>query len=133
MCIRDRLNELGESLFERARLERGTARQAARESFLRRAATTYEQTLAIDPENVTAHYNLGLLYLQLGQKEKGREHLALHQKYKPDDNARDKAVAVARHDDPAANRAAEAVVIYDLQREGAFGLSDAREARGGKQ
>jgi tetratricopeptide (TPR) repeat protein len=116
------LNELGESLFERARLERGSARKAARESFLRRAATTYELTLAIDPENVAAHYNLGLLYLQLGEKEKGREHLALHQKYKPDDNARDRAVAIARERDAAADHAAEAIVIYDLQRPGAYEL-----------
>ncbi|HXT49454.1 MAG TPA: tetratricopeptide repeat protein, partial [Thermoanaerobaculia bacterium] len=116
------LNELGESLFERARLERGPARKAAREAFLRRAAATYEQTLAIDPENVTAHYNLGLLYLQLGEKEKGREHQALHQKYKPDDNARDRAIAIARERDPAADHAAEAIVIYDLQRPAAVEL-----------
>jgi tetratricopeptide (TPR) repeat protein len=116
------LNELGETLFERARLERGPERKAAREAFLRRAADTYERALGIDPENVTAHYNLGLLYMQLGDKAKGREHLALHQLYKPDDNARDRAVAIARQRDPAADHAAEAIVIYDLARPGAFEL-----------
>ena len=47
---------------------------------------------------------------------------ALHARYKPDDNARDRAVALARRANPAANHAAEDVVIYDLQRPGAFGL-----------
>ena len=43
-------------------------------------------------------------------------------KYKPDDNARDEAVAKARIKYPAANHAAEAIVIYDLQRPGAYEL-----------
>ncbi|HEV8631811.1 MAG TPA: tetratricopeptide repeat protein, partial [Thermoanaerobaculia bacterium] len=116
------LDELGEALFERARVERGAERQAARVAFLRRAAATYERALALDPENMAAHYNLGLIYLQLGDQQKGREHQALHQKYKPDDNARDRAVAIARERNPAADHAAEAIVIYDLARPGAFEL-----------
>ena len=51
----------------------------------------------------------------------------------PDDNARDKAISIARKNDPAGDHSAEAVVIYDLQRTGAFGLPDARPASGGKQ
>ena len=50
------------------------------------------------------------------------EHRRLHEKYRPDDNARDLAVAAARRRDPAADHAAQAIVIYDLQRPGAFGL-----------
>ena len=46
-----------------------------------------------------------------------------HERYRPDDNARDRAVSVARRNDPAADRAAQAVVIYDLQRAGAVGLA----------
>jgi tetratricopeptide (TPR) repeat protein len=109
------LNELGATLFERARLERGAQRKAAREAFLRRSAVTFERVLVLDPENVTAHYNLGLLYMQLGDRAKGREHMALHQRYKPDDNARDRAIAIQREKDPAADHAAETIVIYDLQ------------------
>jgi hypothetical protein len=45
-------------------------------------------------------------------------------KYKPDDNARDQAIAVARTADPAADHAAEAIVIYDLARPGTFELAD---------
>ncbi|MEE2908230.1 MAG: hypothetical protein VX527_10430, partial [Planctomycetota bacterium] len=37
-----------------------------------------------------------------------------HGKYKVDDNARDRAISEARRKYPAANRASEAVVIYDL-------------------
>ncbi|HEV8241554.1 MAG TPA: tetratricopeptide repeat protein, partial [Thermoanaerobaculia bacterium] len=109
----------GTTLFDRAKLERGAQRKAARDEYLHRAVATFERVLTIDPENVTAHYNLGLLYLQLGDKAKGREHLALHQKYKPDDNARDHAIAIARERDPAADHAAETIVIYDLRRPGA--------------
>ena len=39
----------------------------------------------------------------------------------PDSNALDRAKTAARQRDPAANHAAEAVVIYDLQRPGAYG------------
>ncbi len=56
-----------------------------------------------------------------------RRALAEHAKYKPDDNARDRAVALARQRYPAANHAAEPVVVYDLQREGAFGLASSSE------
>jgi hypothetical protein len=54
--------------------------------------------------------------------EEADEHGRLHAKYKPDDNARDRAIAAARRKYPAANHAAEAVVIYDLQRPDAFEL-----------
>ena len=48
--------------------------------------------------------------------EQASHHQELHLRYKPDDNARDRAVAAARKRYPAANHAAEAVVIYDLNR-----------------
>ncbi len=109
-------NELGLVLFERAKQERGESRAAARREMLERAAGWFEKSLALDPENVTAHYNSNLLYRQLGDDEKARHHLERYLAYKPDDNARDKAIAIARAADPAANHAAEAVVIYDLGR-----------------
>jgi hypothetical protein len=46
----------------------------------------------------------------------------LHEKYRPDDNARDIAVANARRANPAADNAAQAITIYKLQRIGAPGL-----------
>ncbi|MGE3312720.1 MAG: tetratricopeptide repeat protein [Limisphaerales bacterium] len=116
------LNELGQTLFERAKMERGPQRKAERERFLREAIRRFKQALAVDPENVTAHYNLGLIHAQLGEETAANEHRRLHEKYRPDDNARDRAVTAARLRDPAADHAAQAIVIYDLQRDGAPGL-----------
>ena len=93
-----------------------------REDFLGRARDAFEHTLGIDPENTNAHYNLALVMAELGDEETAEKHRLLHEKYRPDDNARDQAVAAARRKDPAANHAAEAVVVYDLRRQGAFEL-----------
>ena len=71
-----------------------------------------------------------LIYKQLGDDEQAAEHSRLHAKYKPDDNARDRAIATHRAANPAANHAAEAIVIYDLHRAGAFGLRNAVAATG---
>ncbi len=116
------INQLGGALFERAKAERGAARRAERDRYLRDAVARFEQTLAIDSENVTAHYNLALLYAQLGDEARAAEHRRLHEKYRPDDNARDQAVTLARLRDRAADHAAQAIVLYDLQRDGAFGM-----------
>lgn len=124
-------NQLGLALFERAKLERGSARAEARTAWLHEARESFERALAIDPENVTAHYNLGLIHSQLGDREAARRHQALHAKYKPDDNARDRAIVVARRADPAADHAAEAIVIYDLHRPERFEGSRAGIAGGG--
>jgi tetratricopeptide (TPR) repeat protein len=109
------INELGQALFERAKVERGHARSAARRDFLQRAAAQFERTLAIDSENVTAHYALSLIYRELGDAARSADHAALHARYKPDDNARDHAVAVHRLANPAANHAAQSIVIYPLR------------------
>jgi tetratricopeptide (TPR) repeat protein len=116
------LAELGQTLFERAKQERGPGRAKEREALLREAIEYFDQVLALDAENLTAHYNMQLIYAQLGDEAKAEEHHQLHLKYKPDDNARDHAIAVARMNNPAANHAAEAIVIYDLQRPGAHEL-----------
>lgn len=112
--------ELGQSLYERARQERGEARQARRAELLQEARAAFERVLSLEPEHVAAHYNLYLLWRELGDEEKAAEHLVFYRKYKVDDNARDRAVAVARASDAAADHAAEAIVLYDLHREGAF-------------
>ncbi len=109
------LDALGETLYERARQKRGEARKAERERLLRAAVGRFEQTLALDPENLAAHYNLALVYQALGETERAEQHRRLHATYKPDDNAADFAVAEHRRSHPAADHAAEAVVIYDLK------------------
>jgi tetratricopeptide (TPR) repeat protein len=118
------INELGLTLFERAKQERGQA--ARRDDLLRQAAAQFQKTLALDPENVTAHHNLALIHAQLGDAKLAEHHRRLHERYRPDDNARDRAVASARRRDPAADHAAQAIVIYPLQRAGAMDLSAQR-------
>ena len=115
------INELGQTLFERAKLERGDKTQ--QQQFLARAAEQFKKTLELDSENLTAHYNLALIYHQLGDEQRAAEHQRLHERYRPDDNARDRAIAIERRRNPAADHAAQATVIYSLQRPGAPGLS----------
>ena len=114
------LGELGATLVDLAALERGDARRANRDRLLREAVSWFERSLEIDPERAQAHYNLYLALLQLGDTERAERHRALHEKYRPDDNARDRAVAAARRRDPAANHNAEAIVIHDLTRPDRF-------------
>jgi len=110
------LNELGRTLYERARQERGAQRREARLAFLNRARLRLEQALTIDPENDAVHHNLSLVLSELGDEEGAAEHRELHEKYRTDDNAVERAVTLHRSRNPAANHAAEAVAIYDLQR-----------------
>ncbi len=119
------LNELGKTLFERAKRERGETRQAARRDLLETAERWFLEALKHDPENVTAHYNLTLVYRELGDEERSQIHQRQHARYKPDDNARDRAATAHRRANAAANHAADAVVIYELQRPGNY--ADHRE------
>ena len=96
-------------------MERGAKGDERRQQYLKRAAEQFEKTLRIDSENVTAHYVLSLVYSQLGDQPRANEHTVLHARYKPDDNARDHAIAVHRMANPAANHAAQSIVIYPLR------------------
>ena len=111
-------NAHANALYQLALREDGEARVSA----MQRAAAEYEASLLLDPENLAAHYGLKLIHADLGDTEREAFHADRHATYKPDDNARDQAVAAARMRYPAANHAAEDVVIYDLQRPGAFEL-----------
>jgi len=115
------INELGQTLFERSKIERED--QTQRRQFLKQAAEQFKKTLALDSENLTAHYNLALIYHQLGEENLAAEHQRLHERFRPDDNARDRAIAIQRRRNPAADHAAQATVIYPLQRPGAPGLT----------
>lgn len=115
--------DLADTLFQRARQERGDERRENRRAFLQRAVDHLTVALEYDSELASAHYLLYQIYTDMGESQLAQDHQALHEKYKIDDNARDRAVAVARQQYPAANKAAEAVVIYDLQRPGAFELA----------
>ncbi|MBM3955855.1 MAG: hypothetical protein FJ309_14785 [Planctomycetes bacterium] len=112
-------NLLGQTLFDLAAQFRGGAAAAERTALLEAAAAEFAKTLALDSENVSAHYNLQLIHGQLGDADRAEHHRRQHQRYKLDDNAADRAVALAREKYPAANFAAETVVIYPLRRPGA--------------
>ena len=112
------LNTLATTLFERAKLAPADAQAA----WLHRAATRHQEALALDPENTAAHYGLAQVYGRLGDAAAEARHRALHARYRKDDNAADRAVALARQRDAAANHAASAVVVYDLRLTGAFVL-----------
>ena len=101
------------AIFERSKLAQETTE---REIWLKRSAEAYLSALKIDPENLTAHYGLVQVYERLDQPNKAKYHRTLHERYRVDDNAKDVAIANARRNDEAANAAAEAVTIYDLQR-----------------
>jgi tetratricopeptide (TPR) repeat protein len=120
------INLLGQTLFDLGRLRARQARTDDARRAWQEAVDCFQKTLAIDSENVTAHHNLQLLYAELGDEEKSREHERLHLRYKPDDNAQGRAERLAREKYPAANHAAEAVVKYPLQRPGAPGLDPTR-------
>ena len=54
---------LGSALFQRAQVE---VDPTARDGFLMRAVEQYERTLALDPENLDAHYGLSQCFDQIG-------------------------------------------------------------------
>jgi tetratricopeptide (TPR) repeat protein len=116
------INLLGQTLFDLGRMRARQGRQDEARQLWQEAVGWFHKTLAIDSEDVTAHYNLHLLYAELGDAENAHKHDQLHRRYKPDDNAQGLAVRLARQRYPAANHAAEAVVKYSLQRPDAPGF-----------
>lgn len=115
------INLLGQTLYDRAKQIRSSSEvaQAERKAFLNQAVEQFRKTLSLDSENITAHYNLSLIYRDLGEESRAAEHQTLHERFRVDDQARGLAVGKAREKYPAANHAAEALVIYPLTRTGA--------------
>ena len=118
------LNELGRISFERARQLRGKANAQQRHTLLLKACDWLDKTLAIDPENLSAHYNLALVYSELGKAAEADYHRQLHERYRPDDHAIEIAVTRHRQQNAAADHAASEFAIYDLNRPEAYGLQD---------
>jgi tetratricopeptide (TPR) repeat protein len=116
------INLLGQTLFDLGKMRARQGRNDEARAAFDEAIANFKRTLEIDPENVSAHYNLQLLYTETGETELARQHESLHLRYKEDDNAQGRAVRLARERYPAANFAAEAVVKYPLHRPGAPGI-----------
>ncbi|MBL4659324.1 MAG: hypothetical protein JKY19_03135 [Alcanivoracaceae bacterium] len=79
----------------------------------------FNRVLGFNPEWADAHFGLFQLYAAMGGSEnmnKAQHHKALHQKYKADDNVRDTVIAKARAKNKAADHAAEAIAIYQLEK-----------------
>jgi tetratricopeptide (TPR) repeat protein len=122
------INQIGLTWLEISRGQNGEQQQQSQQE----AQRWFELALQQDPENSIAHYNLTQLHRTMGNEEQASVHAQLHQRYRVDDNARDRAIAAARRRDPAADHAADPVVIYDLQRPGAeaFSLSPKHAMQG---
>jgi tetratricopeptide (TPR) repeat protein len=110
------LNELGRSLYERARQRRGQGQRQVQHELLEAARGWFERTLSVDPEDAAAHYNLALLHAQQGNIVMADRHRALHERFRADDSAIEQAVTRHRSLNPAADHAASAIAIYELQR-----------------
>ena len=128
------INELSQSLYDLALQQRGKAGMQRRVDMLDEALEWTDRTLEIDRENLEAHYLRYQVFQQLENlaepeseeseeyRQKSDFHLKQAEKYRPDFNARDSAVAAARKRYPAGNEASEELVIYRLNRAGAFEL-----------
>lgn len=127
------LNLLGRIDYERSRRLRGDAGADRRRALLQQAREWLQKSLEIDPENATAHYRLALVEEGLGDRDAAARHRRLHQRYRRDDQAVEQAVTRHRRRNPAANHAAQAIAVYDLQRAGdGSGSADRALARAGR-
>ncbi len=107
-------NELGQTLVELAKSARGESGRLLRQRSLEEAEATFNKTLDRDPENAAAFYNLWLVHAMNGSREAAEQARAQHQKYRRNDNEGDRVILHHRRDNPAADHAAESVVIYTL-------------------
>jgi tetratricopeptide (TPR) repeat protein len=124
------LVEWATACMEEARTLREPADAARRESLLREAVALTDRALAEDSQRHQTWYVRMQALEALGDPTGASEARAAHDRHRPDDNARDRAVRAARARDPAADHAAEASAIYELQRPGAPGLAPDAVGRG---
>ncbi|HYB54085.1 MAG TPA: tetratricopeptide repeat protein [Thermoanaerobaculia bacterium] len=75
------------------------------------AIAAFGRTLAIDPEDLTAHYNLMRVYRAMGHASKAAFHEAEYRKYKDDETARALAADLRRRD-PWANRESQPIHVH---------------------
>jgi len=106
-------NELAETLLESALAANG---DDARLALAREALTVARQSLDIDPEQAQAWWFVNRACEMLGDANGAKSARDEHARYKPDENARDRAVRLAREKYPWADAAAEATVIYSLSK-----------------
>ncbi len=77
-----------------------------------RAIEAYGKTLAIDPEDLNAHYNLMRVYRVLGDHQRAADHEAAYRKYKEDETGRALA-ADYRQGNPWDNRESLPIHVHE--------------------
>jgi len=78
----------------------------------RGAIESYGKTLAIDSEDLAAHYNLMRVYRAMGNRERAAFHEKEYRKYKDDETSR--AVAASfRQEHPWANRESQPIHVHE--------------------
>ena len=82
------INDLAKTIFEQSKRLRGESQKEERLRLREEARDYYRKTLELDSEDVAAHFGLSLIY-EARRKRTGRAARALHERYKPDDNAGD--------------------------------------------
>ena len=110
---------LGEALLERARRDRvrvetDASARSRMGADAQRARALSERALAADPESVSAWYLLAQASTELGDVAAADRAMREHDRYRIDDNARDRAIRLARERYPAAARAADPITLYTL-------------------
>jgi hypothetical protein len=115
-------NQLGATYLDLALAAQSRDDEVEYQDHLAAARSEFQKVLELDSENLMAHANLAAIFERLGQAAEAEVHRLANLKYKLDDNASNLARRPARQKYPAANKAAEAVVIYSLQRPGSPGL-----------
>ncbi|QDV27684.1 multiheme c-type cytochrome [Aureliella helgolandensis] len=108
-------NSLGLTLIDLAEIAEIRGETERRDALLQQAEKEFLQVLQVDSEDVSAHANLATLYRRTGDEQRASQHGELQLKYKMDDNAADVAKPIARRQYPAADHAAEPLVIYSLK------------------
>lgn len=116
------LVEWATACLERARQLREPAEATRRTELLEQARSLAQAAIDQDQQRSATWYVFLQAVEALGDSEAAARARVEYERYRPDDNARDRAVTAARAANPAADHAAEPAAVYDLQRPGAPGL-----------
>ena len=124
------LTDWASACLERARQLREPADAEKRTALFTEAIELTDRALLLDSQRFQTWYIRMQALEAIGDATRAADARAAYERYRPDDNARDRAVNAARARDAAANHAAEPAAVYDLQRIGAPGPVFGTAARG---
>jgi tetratricopeptide (TPR) repeat protein len=116
------LTDWASACLERARQLREATDATQRAALYAEAISLTDRALLLDSQRFQTWYIRMQALEASGDAVRAADSRLAYERYRPDDNARDRAVSLARARDAAANHAAESAAVYDLQRLGAPGL-----------